>query len=366
MDTVDGGHHGDGAYILVAGTDLEFRAVKLTTAAPTGAQLSSAAGYNHSEKTTVLWLLLGGGTEDVGPEQTIPLGAERENFLVAQTDRLYRLLLNGHRFDWPDRTISGATLRKLGKVPVGNELLLQREDHTDRVVDDDTIINLDGGAIETFVTRKREWKLNVQGVTLVSDLPTIGVRDAISRAGFDADKGWFVFLKVQGEPKREVNLNEAIDLRAPGIERLRLTPRNVDNGEAISLCRKFALLDADEDHLDKLGLRWETIVEGERRWLILHDYPVPGGYKTKLTELAIDVPPAYPQAALYGFYAFPPLTLDSGNAIPSTQLRGTIRGREFHGWSRHRGAGDPWNPAKDNIATHLTLVDAALAKEVGA
>ncbi len=155
------------------------------------------------------------------------------------------------------------------------------------------------------MTRKPHWEINVQGVQVISDAPSIVVREAITQAGFDPDKGWFVFLKVQGQPKREVALADPIDLRMPGIERLRLTPRNVDNGEAPTPRRDFALLDADEDHLDRLGLRWETVLEGKRRWLLIHGYRMPSGYTVSNTELAIEVPPTYPQAAL-GFYAYPP------------------------------------------------------------
>lgn len=365
MDTNHAGHP-QAAQILVAGTTLEFRSVSVTDSTPTGAQLAAAAGFKPGDNATVLQVLPGGGLEDIRPDEVVQLAAAGERFIVAVGDRLYRFTLDGTRYDWPARTIAGAILRKLGNIPIENEVLLERQDHPDRNVEDADVIDLNGDAVESFVTRKRQWKLNVQGVPLVSDLPSIVVRDAISRAGFDPDKGWFVFLKVQGQPKREVTLADPIDLRTPGIERLRLTPRNVDNGEAIPPRRDFSVLDADEDHLDQLGLRWETVVEGERRWLVVHGYPVPDGYKVSHTELAIEVPPTYPQAALYGFYAFPPLALASGNEIPSTQLRGTIRGREFHGWSRHRGSNDPWNPTKDNIATHMTLVDAALAKEVGA
>ena len=66
----------------------------------------------------------------------------------------------------------------------------------------------------------------------------------------------------------------------------------------------------------------------------------------------------------YVLPAFPPLALKSGGVIPNTQMRGTIRGQAFHGWSRNRG-GVAWNPAKDNVVTQLALADEAMAKEAG-
>ena len=162
-----------------------------------------------------------------------------------------------------------------------------------------------------------------------------------------------------------MTLTDTIDLRTPGIEKLRLTPKEVNNGEAPCAPRRdFDLLDVDEAHLGRLGLRWETVEEAARRWLVIYDYPVPGGYTASATLLALEIPPTYPGAQIYGFYAYPPLALSSGRVIENTQLRGSIRGREFHGWSRNRGS-TPWNPALDCVATQLALVDAALAKEVG-
>jgi hypothetical protein len=214
-------------------------------------------------------------------------------------------------------------------------------------------------------SRQHVWKLNVQGVILDVTTPTIEVRDALVRAGFNPDQGWQIFLKVRGEPKRAVQLTDTIDLRTPGIEKLRLTLKEVNNGEAPQASRRdFALLDADELHLARLNLRWETIEEANRRWLVLHNYPVPAGYTVDRTLLALEIPPTYPGAQIYGFYAYPPLALASARAIANTQLRGTIFGKEFHGWSRNRGA-VAWNPANDNVVTQLALVDTALAREVG-
>jgi hypothetical protein len=215
-------------------------------------------------------------------------------------------------------------------------------------------------------SHKHQWKLNVQGVVLELTEPTIVVRDALVLAGFNPHQGWQIFLKITGQPKQPVNLTTEIDLRTPGIEKLRLTPKDVNNGEAPpSLCRAFALLDIDEAHLNRLGLRWETIIEAQRRWLLLHDYLLPAGYTVTHTKLALEIPPNYPGAQIYGFYAYPPLALSSERVIQSTQLRGVLLGVEYHGWSRNRGPEAPWNPASDNVVTQLALVDAALAKEVG-
>ena len=206
----------------------------------------------------------------------------------------------------------------------------------------------------------------MQGVLLKLNAPTIVVREALIQAGFNPDQGWQIFLKIVGQTKQAVQLTTEVDLRTPGIEKLRLTPKDVNNGEAPpALCRMFALLDIDETHLNRLGQRWETIIEADRRWLLLHDYPLPVGYSVAHTKLALEVPPTYPGAQIYGFYAYPPLALSSGRTIESTQLRGVLLGVEYHGWSRNRGPGAPWSPTTDNVVTQLALVDAALAKEVG-
>jgi hypothetical protein len=205
------------------------------------------------------------------------------------------------------------------------------------------------------------WRLNVQGVQIESRQPTIIVREAIKLAGFDPDAGWIIILKVAGEPKRPVELTTPIDLRHPGIEKLRLTPKHIDNGEAIKPRRlEFALLPQDEKLLDRMGLHWETVVDGARRWLLIHAYPLPLGYTHPSTDIAIEVPASYPGAQLDMFYCNPHLALTAGGAIPQTQHVETVCGIGFQRWSRHR----PWDSARDTLATHLTLVDESLRREV--
>jgi hypothetical protein len=207
------------------------------------------------------------------------------------------------------------------------------------------------------------WKLNVQGVMIESREPKITVRHAIKEAGFNPETPWIIVLKIAGEPKHEVDLSFVIDLRHTGIEKLRLTPRHINNGEMAAAPRMdFALLPGDEAHLARLGLAWDAVNDGGRRWLILRNYPLPAGYTVSTADIAIEIPVSYPGAQLDMFYCCPPLALASGAVIPQTQSQETITGRVYQRWSRHRD----WNAACDTLVTHLALLDESLSREVEA
>ncbi len=205
------------------------------------------------------------------------------------------------------------------------------------------------------------WKLNIQGVVIELSHPTIVVHEAIKRAGFDPETPWIIVLKIAGEPKKEVNLTTVLDLRHHGIEKLRLTPRQINNGEAVAVHRLgFAMLPQDHEHLARSGLHWETVIDGARRWLLIRDYPLPSGYGADKADIAVEVPVSYPGAQLDMFYCRPHLVLKSGVVIPQTQVTEIVLGQPFQRWSRHR----PWDSARDNLTTHLALVDESLQREV--
>jgi hypothetical protein len=204
------------------------------------------------------------------------------------------------------------------------------------------------------------WKINVQGVIVVSDKPNILARHAIKKAGFDPDAGWIIVLKISGEPSQEISLDTEIDLTHPGIEKLRLTPRQINNGEGPAQRLDFRLLPQDEAHLGRLGLRWETVCEGARRWLLIHAYPVPQGYNQANVNIVIDFPASYPGAQLDMFYCHPALARSDGTRPPQTEHVEVILGVSYQRWSRHR----QWDSARDALATHLTLVDESLRREI--
>ena len=351
--------------IDVAGTDLVFRVVEVPTNSPTGGQIAKAAGFTVDQHAYVLQWRPDGDLEDIRPQEDADL-AHGAKFIVAESSNSNRITIDDEQLDWPADVITGAVVRKLGKIPADKDIYLEREDQPDRQVNDTDVIKIKADGVEEFKSRKqtKTWELDVQGKRIVSAAPVISVVDAMTQSGFDPN-AWIMILKVQGERKRQLEIGDSIDLRTPGIEKIRLTVRDVNNGEAQTAPRRdFALLETDERYLDALGLAWETEGAG-KRWLIIHDYPLPAGYTASKVTLALNIPPTYPQAQIDMFYVYPVVQLSAGRAIPAAQTLKDIRGLSFQRWSRHRGPGSKWNPAADNVVTHLALVETAIAKEVG-
>lgn len=355
-----------GTVIQVAGADLVFHPVRIDDVTPTGHQIAHASGYKPPDAVVVMRMMDDGALDPVRPDEVVDLRQAQGRFVVGIADCISLAEVDGERLQWIGGVISGTAIRRLASVPDDRTVFLERTDEPDREILPVDLVNLDPAGIESFVTRKRKgWELNVHGVVVEFDEPKVRVRDALVKAGFDPAKPWQILLKIEGRPKVEVGLDDMVDLTTPDIEKLRLMPRAVDNGEALPAPRRdFALLAEDVDYLGRLALPWETVVEQGRRWLVIGGYPLPSGYTATTTDLALEIPPSYPQAQIYGFYANPPLALANGRTIASTQLSGVIRGLPWVGWSRYR-PGQPWNPDSDNVVTQLALAEAALLKEAG-
>ena len=133
--------------------------------------------------------------------------------------------------------------------------------------------------------------------------------------------------------------------------------------EGIKLRRAFKLPEEDVECLDALGFRWETVIDGSAKWLIILGYLTPEGYNHGTADLALRIPPSYPDDQIDMVYFCPALALVSGKTI--RQLSTTnIDGKDYQQWSRHRTGANPWRPGLDNIGYHLLLVDDWLKREL--
>lgn len=352
--------------ITLYGLDLLPRVAIIEDDKPTGLQIAEAAGFAPTPQITVLqWLQH--GLEDVRPNETVDLHAGNARFIVAESDGSFRFVTDGIRYDWPAPRIPVSVIRTLASVPSNKGIFLVDPDQGEILQAEDAELNLSLPGVENLVTKVPTWKLNVQGVILTLSTPAIIVRQALEQAGVNTDQGWHIFLIVRDHDKREVTLDDEIDLTAPGIEKLRLTPKDVSNGEANSAAlRQFRLLPADEIYLDSTFQHWQATLDNGRQWVIVPEYPLPAGYSEAFATLAIEVPTTYPMQQIDMFYVFPAVAVLSGTMILATEHRETIQGKSYQRWSRHRGANSPWRPRIDNIMTHLALVESALLKEVQA
>jgi hypothetical protein len=128
--------------------------------------------------------------------------------------------------------------------------------------------------------------------------------------------------------------------------------------------RDFELDKHDEAFLNTRDYYWETIQEGNRLWVFVREYPLPGGYNVLNATLAIEITSIdYLRSGLDMVYFSPILHRKDGILIGATEHIETITGISFQRWSRHRTAEGSWEVGNDSLVTHLLLVDYWLGRE---
>lgn len=127
--------------------------------------------------------------------------------------------------------------------------------------------------------------------------------------------------------------------------------------------RDFRFPEADEAHLDSRELPWEAVVDGNQRWLLIHDWPIPVGYNHATATLGLMIPLAYPDAALDMVYFTPELLLLDGRPIRRLSPH-LAMGLTWQRWSRHYTAANPWRIGEDDLSSHLILANTWLEREL--
>jgi hypothetical protein len=129
--------------------------------------------------------------------------------------------------------------------------------------------------------------------------------------------------------------------------------------------RQFRLPSADEDALDRLGLRWEALAENGRRWIVVNGFALPEGFAQAVADLSIEIASGYPPGLLDMAFFNPFITMPTGRIIPQTNVSEQIDGRTWQRWSRHRTPTNPWRLGEDCLETHIDYIVAFLTAEIG-
>lgn len=138
----------------IGGENFSFQKVRFDDRKVTGAQIAEAVGAHPVVDYVVLQQLKTYELETLRPTET----ADLENagrFFVINGDHTDRFLVDGLSMEWPRDVVTGLAIKRLvGQDHDDVELLLQREDKPDKVIEDDDEVRLGKSGVEVFKTRK--------------------------------------------------------------------------------------------------------------------------------------------------------------------------------------------------------------------
>lgn len=343
-------------------SDLSFKNGTIDDRSPIGSQLLRSIGYSQKDDVLLYQVLKQQGMEEISLEENIDF-EKGDKFFIVEGDRSLKFKINGFNYEWPESQITLKHLHLLTGI-TDKSFFLSRQTEEDLLITDGIVVNLNASGIEDIYTKvvKQYFELNVNGTIIKVDKAQIVVSEALALAGIQDGHNYQMFLKIQDEPKVEVQSNTILDLSKPGIEKLRLIPREVNNGDA-SL-GQFEVLPKDDEYLKQVFGDFRTIIDQGRRWLVVENYQLPDGYSHKQVTLAIEIPSLYPQAEIDMFYTCPRIYLPNGVTPSCTEVEQIIEGKSYQRWSRHRSHVSQWNPVIDSVVTHFSLIEESLLREV--
>ncbi|MFV5516975.1 E2/UBC family protein [Acinetobacter gerneri] len=343
-------------------SDLNFKNGTIDDHSPIGSQFLRSIGYSPKDDVLLYQLLKQHGMEEISLEENIDFD-KGDKFFIVEGDRSFKFKINGFNYEWPESQITLKHLHSFTSI-TDKSFFLSRQTEEDLLITDEIVVNLDRSGIEDIYTKlvKQYFELNVNGTKIKVDKAQIIVSEALALAGIQDGHNYQMFLKVQGEPKVEVQSGSIIDLSKPGVEKLRLIPREVNNGD-VSL-GQFEVLPKDGEYLKQVFGNFRTIIDQGRRWLVVENYELPDGYNHKKVTLAIEIPSLYPQAEIDMFYTYPRINLTNGLTPSCTDVDQIIEGKSYQRWSRHRSPLSQWNPVIDSVVTHFSLIEESLLREV--
>ena len=207
--------------------------------------------------------------------------------------------------------------------------------------------------------KSKRYRIRIDDERFVVEQPTISGIELLKLVKKAPDK-WRVYQHIRREQGKEVQPDETVDLTTPGIERFTTIRKQNTDGKGR---RDFRLPASDEQHLDDVGYRYETIQESGKQWLVVQDFQIPEGFAPRKATVALLIPPAYPAAEIDMAWFDPGLSRGDDKPIPSLVAEACM-GKSWQRWSRHRPQDAKWRVGFDDVSTHLLLVHSWLQDEL--
>jgi hypothetical protein len=120
----------------------------------TGAQVLEAAKLFPTDEYLLFQELDDGHLEEIRPDETVDLRHEgREQFITFKSDRSFRFVLDGRKFEWGLPFITGLQLKRLAGVEPGSYgVWLSQRLGDDKLIGNKERVDLQGDGTERFFT----------------------------------------------------------------------------------------------------------------------------------------------------------------------------------------------------------------------
>jgi Multiubiquitin len=149
----------------LATDDLNFRDAQVADLVPLGRQILAGAGLAPNSDISLIAILGSGDLEDVRLDEPFDLsGRGAERFIAFQSDREFKLILNGRQLLWGKPFISGAALRTLGGSDSDQDLFQKVPGGGDRPIGMQDLVDLAAPGVEQLFTATKTtpmWEITV-------------------------------------------------------------------------------------------------------------------------------------------------------------------------------------------------------------
>ena len=200
--------------VAIARSDFDFRPLSVDGVRVTARRLLEIAGFAPAEEFLLFRLNEDGTLQECRLEDSIALSdGKLQRFIAFKSDRSFRVVIDGRRFEWGQSALSGLIAKQLAGVdPEGTKLWQEGGNGADVPVENTDIIKLAEEGVERLRTA-RLFPLCIEGVTFQWPSPTITTEEIAELGGWDPSEG-VQWVDLATNEVRTLKPGELVDLRS--------------------------------------------------------------------------------------------------------------------------------------------------------
>lgn len=208
--------------------------------------------------------------------------------------------------------------------------------------------------------KHQKYKIKIDKVKHTVESPRLTGREILKLAGYDESR--YLYQKFAGGERRQIELDEKVDFTESGIERFHTM--RCEHQEGLQEPRQqFQLSQDDVEFLDSLSLKWECVVEGNIKRVVIYGFKLPSGFNVTEVDVNMQISNSYPSSQIDMAYFYPAISRADGKGIRAL-CNDNFDGKIWQRWSRHRTPQNPWEPGVDCIATHVAYIESWFTQEL--